>query len=88
MNEWISKGSTLELFFFDESGLAYFPADDTKDNPANSRSLSKSDSILSRNCLDVVEIEFGGSSGYNLDLSLDSNVQRNSASPFHTLPYT
>ena len=50
----------------------------SKGNPADSfsRSLSKSDSMLSKHCWEMVEAEFGGLSGHNLDLmALDSNAQ-------------
>ena len=50
----------------------------SKSNPADSfsHSLSKSDSMLSKHCWETVEAEFGGLSGYNLDLmALDSNAQ-------------
>ena len=56
--------------------LSYVPS---KSNPADSfsRSLSKSDSMLSKHCSEMVETEFGGLSGHNLDLmALDSNAQR------------
>ena len=55
-----------------------------------SRSLSKSDSILSKHCLEMVEAEFGGLSGHNLDLmALDSNAQCDrQGSPLpHFTPY-
>ena len=55
--------------------LSYVPS---KSNPADSfsRSLWKSDSMLSKHCWEMVEAEFGRLSGHNLDLmALDSNAQ-------------
>ena len=57
--------------------FSYVPSDSY---PADwfSRVLSKADSMLSKQCWQIVEAEFGGLSGHNLDLmALDSNVQRN-----------
>ena len=64
----------------------------SKSNPADSfsRSLSKSDSMLSKHCWEMVEAEFGGLSGHNLDLmALDSNAQCDrQGSPLpHFTPY-
>lgn len=56
--------------------LSYVPS---KSNPADwfSRVLSKADLMLSKQCWGLVESQFGGASGHNLDLmALDSNVQR------------
>ena len=69
--------------------LSYVPS---KGNPADSfsRSLSKSDSMLSKHCWEMVEAEFGGLSGHNLDLmALDSNAQCDrQGSPLpHFTPY-
>ena len=69
--------------------LSYVPS---KSNPADSfsRSLSKSDSMLSKHCWEMVEAEFGGLSGHNLDLmALDSNAQcdRQGSSLPHFTPY-
>ena len=69
--------------------LSYVPS---KSNPADSfsRSLSKSDSMLSEPCWDMIEAEFGGLSGHNLDLmALDSNAQCDrQGSPLpHFTPY-
>ena len=69
--------------------LSYVPS---KSNPADSfsRSLSKSDSMLSKHCWEMVEAEFGGLSGHNLDLmALDSNAQCDrQGSPLpHFTPY-
>ena len=64
----------------------------SKSNSADffSRSLSKSDSMLSKHCWEMVEAEFGGLSGDNLDLmALDSNAQCDrQGSPLpHFTPY-
>ena len=69
--------------------LSYVPS---KSNPADSfsRSLSKSDSMLSKHCWEMVEAEFGGLSGHNLDLmALDSNAQydRQGTPLPHITPY-
>ena len=69
--------------------LSYVPS---KSNPADSfsRSLSKSDSMLSKHCWEMVEAEFVGLSGHNFDLmALDSNAQCDrQGSPLpHFTPY-
>ena len=52
----------------------------SESNPVDwfSRKLSRSDSMLSPLCWDMVQSEFNGVGGHNLDLMLlDSNTHRN-----------
>ena len=56
--------------------MSYVPSGS---NPADwfSRKLSNSDAMLSQRCWELLQFEFGGYEGHNLDLmSLDSNTQR------------
>ena len=56
--------------------MSYVPSGS---NPADwfSRKLSNSDAMLSQRCWELLQLEFGGHEGHNLDLmSLDSNTQR------------
>ena len=56
--------------------MSYVPSGS---NPADwfSRKLSNSDAMLSQRCWELLQFEFGGHEGHNLDLmSLDSNTQR------------
>ena len=69
--------------------MSYVPSGS---NPADwfSRKLSNSDAILSQRCWELLQFEFGGHEGHNLDLmSLDSNTQRDKCGNHlrHFTPY-